>query len=80
MKKVKPATLERKVIANKEDQFVISKAKPIDNTPEKAQENQKNKLLKIVGVDDRYIAENYYQSNTMDELLYEKDSSISKMK
>ena len=37
-------------------------------------------MLKVLAVDDRYIAENYYQSNNMDELLYEKDSSISKMK
>lgn len=31
-------------------------------------------------VNDRYIAENYYQSQNMDELLYEKDGTISKMK
>ncbi|TNV82125.1 hypothetical protein FGO68_gene12404 [Halteria grandinella] len=61
--------------------FVISKAKPLDNTPEKAQENQKKELFKkIVGVDDRYIAENYYQSNDMDELLYERDGDISRMR
>ena len=72
--------LERETVETKDEQFVISKAKPIDNTPEKAQENQKKKMLKVVGVDDRYIAENYYQSTSMDELMYEKDGTISKMK
>jgi hypothetical protein len=33
-----------------------------------------------MSIDDRYIAENYYQSANMDELLYEKDGTISKMK
>ena len=31
-------------------------------------------------MDDRYIAENYYQSNDMDELLYERDGDISRMR
>ena len=61
-----------------DDQFLLSKAVPIDNLPEKAQENQKRKILKM-SVDDRYIAENYYQ-NDMNELMYEKDGTISKMK
>lgn len=71
-----PEKLERKEVTYEKEEFVISKAKPIDNTPEKAQANQKRKLIKV---DDRYIAENYYQ-NSMDELMYEKDGSISKMK
>jgi hypothetical protein len=63
------------------DSFLITKAKPIDNVPEIAQENQKKHILKqIVGVDDRYIAENYYQSTGMDELLFERDGDISRMK
>ena len=81
MKRVKftkeiPEKLERKEISNKNEEFIISKAKPIDNIPEKAQANQKRKLIKV---DDRYIAENYYQ-NSMDEVMYEKDGTISKMK
>jgi hypothetical protein len=36
-------------------------------------------MLKVIGVDDRYIAENYYQ-NSMDEVPFEKDGVISKMK
>ena len=31
-------------------------------------------------IDDRYVADNYYQSANMDELLFEKDGTISKMK
>ena len=61
-----------------DDSFLVTKAVPLDNTPEKAQTSQKKRLLK--GVDDRYIAENYYQSANMDELLYEKDGTISKMR
>ena len=48
----------------------------MDNLPEKAQANQKRKLIKV---DDRYIAENYYQ-NSMDEVMFEKDGTISKMR
>ena len=36
-------------------------------------------MMKLIAVDDRYIAENYY-NNQMDEVLYEKDGTISKMK
>lgn len=63
----------------KKDSFVISKAAPIDNLPEKAQENQKKKLLKNVKVSHQYVAENYYQ-NSMDEIMHEKDGTISKMR
>eukprot|EP00347_Sterkiella_histriomuscorum_P017224 403350209 len=62
-----------------EQNFFITKAKPIDNTPEKAQANQKKKIIKVT-VNDRYIAENYYKTSDMDELLYEKDGTISKMR
>jgi hypothetical protein len=30
-------------------------------------------------INDRYVADNYYQSANMDELLFEKDGTISKM-
>lgn len=63
-----------------ESTFFVTKAKPIDNTPEKAQENQKRKILQVVGVDDRYIAENYYHNTSNEDLLYEKDGTISKMR
>lgn len=51
----------------------------MDNTPEKAQANQKRKIIKVT-VDDRYIAENYYKSYDMNELMYEKDGTISRMR
>lgn len=77
-----PSHLEREEETLSKDQtFLITKAKPIDNIPEKAQANQKKNILKkIVGVDDRYIAENYYQSSQVTDLLYEKDGTISKMR
>jgi hypothetical protein len=31
-------------------------------------------------INDRYVADNYYQSVNMDELLFEKDGTISKMR
>jgi hypothetical protein len=31
-------------------------------------------------INDRYVADNYYQSGDMDEILFEKDGTISKMK
>ena len=71
-----PEKLERKQVTNQKEEFVISKAKPMDNIPEKAQAKQKRQLIKV---DDRYIAENYYQ-NSMEEVMYEKDGTISKMK
>jgi hypothetical protein len=52
-----PEKLERKQVTNQKEEFVISKAKPMDNVPEKAQAKQKRQLIKV---DDRYIAENYY--------------------
>jgi hypothetical protein len=64
---------------NSDNTFVISRAKPMDNLPEKAQLNQKRKLLKNVTINSQYVAENYYQ-NSMDELMYEKDGTISKMR
>jgi len=57
---------------------VISKAQTIDNRPEKAQANQRKQVLKSV-VTDRYIADNYYKHGDTDEILFEKDGTISKM-
>ena len=71
--------MDREELHNSQGTFVISKAKPLDNLPEKAQLNQKKKLLKDVSINSQYVAENYYQ-NSMDEILYEKDGSISKMR
>lgn len=59
--------------------FVISKAINMDNLPEKAQANQKKQFLKTA-INDRYVADNYYQSANMDEILFEKDGTISKMR
>jgi len=73
------AVLERVPDKGSDDTFLVTKAVALDNTPEKAQLNQKRKRL-LKSVDDRYIAENYYQSANMDELLYEKDGTISKMR
>lgn len=39
--------------------FVISKAVNMDNLPEKAQANQRKKILNKA-IDDRYVADNYY--------------------
>lgn len=39
--------------------MVFTKQVPIDNRPERAQERQKRKILKMT-VNDRYVAENYY--------------------
>jgi len=36
-------------------------------------------MLKKV-INDRYVADNYYQNADMDEILFEKDGTISKMK
>ena len=58
--------------------FVVTKAVNMDNLPEKAQANQKKQMLKTA-INDRYVADNYYQSANMDELLFEKDGTISKM-
>ena len=55
------------------------KAKPIDNLPEKAQLNQRRSILKKT-LNDRYIADNYYPSADMDNILFEKDGLVSKMK
>ena len=70
--------LERDV-QTKNDNFVISKALTIDNRPEKAQAKQRQQIVKIA-INDRYVADNYYQSADMDELMFEKDGTISKMK
>jgi hypothetical protein len=43
-------TLEREEVMNSDNTFVISRAKPMDNLPEKAQLNQKRKLLKNVTI------------------------------
>ena len=58
--------------------FVVTKAVNMDNLPEKAQAKQKKQMLKTA-INDRYVADNYYQSANMDELLFEKDGTISKM-
>ena len=58
--------------------FVITKAKTMDNRPEKAQANQRAKIISKA-IDDRYVADNYYQNTGMDEILFEKDGTISKM-
>jgi hypothetical protein len=36
---VLPEKLERKEVTNQKEEFVITKASPMDNTPEKAQAN-----------------------------------------
>jgi len=58
---------------------MISKAATIDNRPEKAQFNQRRKILKNA-INDRYVAENYYKSGDTDEILFERDGTISKMR
>lgn len=65
--------------ASSESNFVMTKAKTIDNRPEKAQANQKKAILKRT-INDRYVADNYYNTFNMDEILYEKDGTISRMK
>ena len=69
--------LER-VEASSRGNFVIKKAKNMDNLVEKAQANQRRKILQKT-INDRYVADHYYQSANMDELLFEKDGTISKM-
>ena len=73
--------LERETLKNEggSSNFTLSKQVPIDNRPEKAQAKQKAQILKM-SVNDRYVAENYYQSTANDHILYEKDGTISKMK
>ena len=74
--------LERKEVligGKKSDNFVISKATTIDNRPEKAQANQRAKILKT-SINDRYVADHYYQNTNMDEILFERDGTISKMR
>ena len=72
-------SLKRVKQKSKSDGFVLSKAVPIDNRPEKAQANQKAQILKRT-INDRYVADNYYQSANMDDVLFEKDGLISRMK
>ena len=59
--------------------FTISKAKTIDNLPAKAQLKQRQQILSKT-INDRYVADNYYPQANMDEVLFEKDGTISKMK
>ena len=33
-----------------------------------------------MAINNRYVADNYYQSADMDELMFERDGTISKMK
>lgn len=72
-------SLERETKAQIQSNFVLSKAKTMDNLPEKAQERQRQQILKK-SIDDRYVADNYYPQANMDEILFEKDGTISKMK
>ena len=71
------ARLER-VEESSKGNFVIKKAKNLDNLVEKAQANQRRKILQKT-INDRYVADHYYQKANMDELLFEKDGTISKM-
>ena len=52
-------TLERAVTVEIQGNFTISKAKTMDNLPEKAQANQRAQILSKT-IDDRYVADNYY--------------------
>ena len=71
--------LDRDVTRSVSSNFTFSKAKNMDNLPEKAQANQRAAVLKK-SIDDRYVADNYYPQANMDEILFEKDGTISKMK
>ena len=71
--------LERTEIVQVRGNFVISKAENIDNRPEKAQANQRKQIMKSV-INDRYVADNYYSFQDSDEILFEKDGTIAKMK
>lgn len=64
---------------NKDSNFIISKAKPIDNTPEKAQFGQRKQIINNT-INCRYVAENYYNRGDTDEILFERDGQISKMR
>jgi len=68
-------TLKTQVKAN----FIVSKASTIDNLASKAQWKQKQQILKQT-IDDRYVADNYYPMANMDEVLFEKDGTVSRMK
>ena len=59
--------------------FTVSKAANIDNLPHKAQAKQRQQILSK-SIDDRYVADHYYPQANMDEILFEKDGTISKMK
>lgn len=71
--------LEREVTETVDSNFTISKARNIDNLPEKAQARQRASVLRKT-IDDRYVADNYYPQANMDEILFERDGTISKMK
>lgn len=72
-------SLQRDLTSKVKSNFLVSKAKTMDNLPEKAQARQRQQILKK-SIDDRYVADTYYPQSGMDEILFEKDGTISKMK
>ena len=51
--------MERAVTDTIKGNFLITKAKTMDNLPEKAQAKQRAQILSKT-IDDRYVADNYY--------------------
>ena len=80
---VSPHKLDRKKKKNQNDpapdNFLITKAKPLQHNIAHSSEKQRQKILRGA-IDDRYIAENYYKGFADDSILYEKDGTISKMR
>lgn len=71
---------QKRPTSEKSTNFSLSKAKPLDNLPAKAQAKQKLQIL-TAQLDDKYIAENYYKgfSNNDGDILYERDGVLSRI-